>query len=99
MGLFKLMHLYISCRYDCIENDLLGSLEFGNHNIAPYKSKGIERASELIACWKANNSDKYLASDHGTSGKMDTSGPFLLSVWYILVEGYELWHMECATIS
>ncbi|KAG2705567.1 hypothetical protein I3760_05G061000 [Carya illinoinensis] len=57
--------------YDCIENDLLGSLEFGNHNIAPYKSKGIERASELIACWKANNSDKYLASDHGTSAEFD----------------------------
>ncbi|CAL0304218.1 unnamed protein product [Lupinus luteus] len=41
--------------YDCIENDLLGSLNH-IHNIAPYKSKGIERASEL-SVWsnKANN--------------------------------------------
>uniref|UniRef100_A0A2N9J2Z0 Ariadne domain-containing protein n=1 Tax=Fagus sylvatica TaxID=28930 RepID=A0A2N9J2Z0_FAGSY len=54
--------------YDCIENDLLGSLQYGNHNIAPYKSKGIEKASELTACWKANNSDKYPPSDCGASG-------------------------------
>lgn len=54
--------------YDCIENDLLGSPQFGNHNIAPYKSKGIERASELTACWKDNNSDKFLPSDCSASG-------------------------------
>ncbi|XP_023513187.1 probable E3 ubiquitin-protein ligase ARI2 [Cucurbita pepo subsp. pepo] len=56
--------------YDCIENDLLGSLELGIHNIAPYKSKGIEKALELSACWnsKANTTDKYLPSDCGTSG-------------------------------
>nr|GME00634.1 probable E3 ubiquitin-protein ligase ARI2 isoform X1 [Ipomoea batatas] len=33
--------------YDCIENELLASLLFCNHNIAPYQSKGIERATEL----------------------------------------------------
>ncbi|XP_028807312.1 probable E3 ubiquitin-protein ligase ARI2 [Neltuma alba] len=32
--------------YGCIENDLLGSL---HHRIAPYKSKGIEKASKLSA--------------------------------------------------
>ncbi|MQL93200.1 hypothetical protein Taro_025840 [Colocasia esculenta] len=33
--------------YECIENDLLGALRNTTHNIAPYRSKGIERASEL----------------------------------------------------
>ncbi|XP_073033510.1 probable E3 ubiquitin-protein ligase ARI2 isoform X4 [Primulina eburnea] len=33
--------------YECIENDLLGSLQFTTHNIAPYQSKGIEKAEEL----------------------------------------------------
>lgn len=49
------------CRYECIENDLLGSINLGTiHGIAPYKSKGIERASELQVCWsnKANNTGK-----------------------------------------
>ncbi|KAK2665248.1 hypothetical protein Ddye_003822 [Dipteronia dyeriana] len=56
--------------YDCIENDLLGCLQLGTHNIAPYKSKGIERASELSACWsnKSNTTDKYQPLECGTSG-------------------------------
>ncbi|XP_021804396.1 probable E3 ubiquitin-protein ligase ARI1 [Prunus avium] len=56
--------------YDCIESDLLGSLQLGIHNIAPYKSKGIEKASELTVCWvnKANNVDKDLRLHCGTSG-------------------------------
>lgn len=33
--------------YNCIENELLGSLQQTTHIIAPYKSKGIEMASEL----------------------------------------------------
>ncbi|XP_004507397.1 probable E3 ubiquitin-protein ligase ARI1 isoform X1 [Cicer arietinum] len=43
--------------YECIENDLLGSLNHGIHSIAPYKSRGIEKASELQVSWsnKANN--------------------------------------------
>lgn len=51
--------------YECIENDLLGSLQLGTHNIAPYKSKGIERASELLIGWstKANNADNYTPSE------------------------------------
>ncbi|CAN6459874.1 unnamed protein product [Victoria cruziana] len=36
--------------YECIENDLLGSLQ-SSHTIASYNSKGVERASELaISC-------------------------------------------------
>ncbi|KAK4429121.1 putative E3 ubiquitin-protein ligase ARI2 [Sesamum alatum] len=39
------------CRklYDCIENELLGPLQQATHIIAPYSSKGVERASELPA--------------------------------------------------
>ncbi|KAI5388643.1 carbonyl reductase (NADPH-dependent) ari1 [Lathyrus oleraceus] len=47
--------------YECIENDLLGSINLGTiHSIAPYRSKGIEKASELQVCWsnKANNTGK-----------------------------------------
>ncbi|XP_021300284.1 probable E3 ubiquitin-protein ligase ARI2 isoform X2 [Herrania umbratica] len=58
--------------YECIENDLLGSLQCNTHNIAPYKSKGIEKASELAVCWHSKASttaDTCLPSDCGTSGK------------------------------
>ncbi|KAL5562582.1 hypothetical protein UlMin_032329 [Ulmus minor] len=57
--------------YECIENDLLGPLQLGIHNIAPYHSKGIERASELPASWgnKDNTSDKA----HG--GTTDSDQP------------------------
>ncbi|KAK9286988.1 hypothetical protein L1049_015396 [Liquidambar formosana] len=48
--------------YECIENDLLGSLQLGTHNIAPYKSKGIERASELFTC-------PNLPTNNGTNGE------------------------------
>jgi len=42
---------YIECKYECIDNDLLDSINLGSvHSIAPYKSKGIERASELPVC-------------------------------------------------
>ncbi|XP_065855855.1 probable E3 ubiquitin-protein ligase ARI2 [Euphorbia lathyris] len=56
--------------YECIEGDLLGRLQLGTHNIAPYRSKGIEKASELSSCWssKVNASDNFLASDGDTSG-------------------------------
>jgi len=42
------------CRYECIEKDLLGSLQFGFHNIAPYHSKGIEKATKLSVCRNPN---------------------------------------------
>ncbi|KFK40054.1 hypothetical protein AALP_AA3G324100 [Arabis alpina] len=35
--------------YECIEYDLLGSLQLGIHNIAPYRSKGIERATDFYS--------------------------------------------------
>ncbi|GAV71605.1 IBR domain-containing protein [Cephalotus follicularis] len=34
--------------YGCIETDLLGSLKRSVHKIAPYNSKGVEKASELL---------------------------------------------------
>ena len=40
----------------------------GTHNIAPYKSKGIERAAALNA--KADESDKCLPLDFGKAGKI-----------------------------
>ncbi|KAJ0254436.1 E3 ubiquitin-protein ligase ARI2 [Hirschfeldia incana] len=39
--------------YECIENDLLGSLQLGIHNISPYRSNGIERASDFISSREA----------------------------------------------
>lgn len=41
------------CRkmYECIENDLLGSHQLGAHEIAPYRSEGIEQASGLSTFW------------------------------------------------
>ncbi|PWA93821.1 RING/U-box superfamily protein [Artemisia annua] len=33
--------------YECIDTGLLGSLQFGNITLAPYHSKGIEKATEL----------------------------------------------------
>jgi len=56
------------CRYECIENDLLGSLQLGIHNITPYRSNGIERASDF---YSSQNSKEAVgqSSDCGTSGK------------------------------
>ncbi|KAA8545932.1 hypothetical protein F0562_020617 [Nyssa sinensis] len=61
--------------YECIENDLLGSLQFGIHSIAPYQSKGIERAAELPVCWstKANKTEKCPTPDYHTNGGMTES--------------------------
>ncbi|KAK6946189.1 IBR domain [Dillenia turbinata] len=59
--------------YECIENDLLGSLQHGIHNIAPYKSKGIEKASELSVPWGMNTSgaDKHVQAEHCSKGAAD----------------------------
>ncbi|XP_077215080.1 putative E3 ubiquitin-protein ligase ARI2 isoform X3 [Tasmannia lanceolata] len=63
--------------YECIENDLLGTLQRTTHNIAPYKSKGVERASELSVFWasdqssrsmKACNTDSSLQHHSSTNG-------------------------------
>ncbi|XP_042508697.1 probable E3 ubiquitin-protein ligase ARI2 isoform X1 [Macadamia integrifolia] len=57
-------------RYECIENDLLGSLQSTIHNIAPYQSKGVEKASELspYRSSKADDSDTFLRSDSSMQG-------------------------------
>ncbi|KHN06149.1 Putative E3 ubiquitin-protein ligase ARI1 [Glycine soja] len=63
--------------YECIENDLLGSLNLGIHSIAPYKSKGIERASELSVGWnnKVNNTGVTEELDRPSgSGSSDDNG-------------------------
>ncbi|OVA05203.1 zinc finger protein [Macleaya cordata] len=41
--------------YEFIENDLLGSLQMEIQNIAPYRSNGVERASE-IPIWNSKKS-------------------------------------------
>ncbi|KAF5814359.1 putative transcription factor C2H2 family [Helianthus annuus] len=60
------------CRkmYECIETDLLGSLQFGIHNIAPYYSKGIEKATELPVSWAAKscNAEKRHKLEDPTNG-------------------------------
>lgn len=68
--------------YECIENDLLGSLQFSIHNIAPYQSKGIEKAAELTVGWSSKNcpqSDELTGSGRkldqpSASGTLDESG-------------------------
>ncbi|KAL4581252.1 hypothetical protein LXL04_017462 [Taraxacum kok-saghyz] len=57
--------------YECIETDLLGSLQFGIHNIAPYYSKGIEKATQLSVTWtapKSCNTDKRQMIQDPTNG-------------------------------
>nr|XP_043627519.1 probable E3 ubiquitin-protein ligase ARI2 [Erigeron canadensis] len=60
--------------YECIEMDLLGSLQFGIHNIAPYYSKGIQKATELPSSWAAKscNAGKRQRLEDPTNG--GTSG-------------------------
>ncbi|CAN6301707.1 unnamed protein product [Urochloa humidicola] len=53
--------------YQCIENDLLYPLRTP-HNIAPYKSKGLDRASELNVSWdsaeQSSQSTKHSQNEH-----------------------------------
>ncbi|KAL3814166.1 hypothetical protein ACJIZ3_015434 [Penstemon smallii] len=64
--------------YECIENDLLGSLEFTIHIIAPYQSKGIEKAEELSVGWSAQannkNRSQKAADQSNERGQASTSG-------------------------
>ncbi|CAH9079680.1 unnamed protein product [Cuscuta epithymum] len=55
--------------YDCIENELLGSLVFCNHSIAPYQSKGIVRATELSSGWNVNNNEDQTVVDQTHDGE------------------------------
>ncbi|CAD5318628.1 unnamed protein product [Arabidopsis thaliana] len=56
--------------YECIENDLLGSLQLGIHNITPYRSNGIERASDF---YSSQNSKEAVgqSSDCGWTSRLD----------------------------
>ncbi|CAL8099925.1 unnamed protein product [Prunus armeniaca] len=56
--------------YDCIENDLLGSLQRTRHSIAPYNSNGVEKASELTVSRDTTTSNSEF--DLATNG-MDIS--------------------------
>ncbi|GAB2291336.1 Probable E3 ubiquitin-protein ligase ari2 [Dionaea muscipula] len=55
--------------YECIENELLGPLQNSIHIIAPYKSKGVEKASELSDFWtsQAQSSEGYCNSNVGVT--------------------------------
>ncbi|XP_039062968.1 probable E3 ubiquitin-protein ligase ARI1 [Hibiscus syriacus] len=56
--------------YECIENELLGSLQCTTHNISPYISKGIEKASELYVYWNSEagtTTEKSVGSYCGTN--------------------------------
>lgn len=37
---------FLFCRYECIQNELLDSLQHTIQFIAPYQSKGIEKAGD-----------------------------------------------------
>jgi len=63
--------------YQCIENDLLYPLRTP-HNIAPYKSKGIDRASELNISWdpgeQSSQSTKHSQDEHRNKQASNISG-------------------------
>lgn len=63
--------------YECIETDLLGALQFSSHNIAPYQSKGIERATELNGgrSTKANNNITCQNHDQTNGGSIELVQP------------------------
>ncbi|XP_021738548.1 probable E3 ubiquitin-protein ligase ARI2 isoform X2 [Chenopodium quinoa] len=55
--------------YDCIENDLLGCLRCNIHNIAPYRSDGVEKASEFSASL-SNMGSQGIPSEEEINGWM-----------------------------
>lgn len=75
-----------TCRYDYVENDLLDSLFPTGDRIAPYISKGIERALELPAGISKQSVDLESSTD-------DKTGIYLkfgLSLWFKLYLDYLL---------
>jgi hypothetical protein len=62
------------CRYQCIENDLLYPLR-APHNIAPYKSKGLDRASELHISWDSAEQSSQ-AMKHGQDEHRSQPGTY-----------------------
>lgn len=57
--------------YECIENELLYPLE--SHNIAPYKSNGLERASDLSVCQESVQSNDLPGRHSGLKRYLPTS--------------------------
>ncbi|KAJ0981803.1 hypothetical protein J5N97_010058 [Dioscorea zingiberensis] len=58
--------------YQCIENELLYPLQRATHNIAPYKSKGLERATELSVCWDSDQSLRSMKNNNeGSCARWD----------------------------
>lgn len=66
--------------YECIDTDLLGSLKHTTHVIAPYSSKGVEKASEL-STWRiqGHGAERYSSSSGGVKGSSDSSGGLVLN--------------------
>ncbi|KAG1348161.1 RBR-type E3 ubiquitin transferase [Cocos nucifera] len=64
-----------SCKemYQCIENDLLYPLKHSVHHIAPYKSRGLERASELSECWDSDESSRNMKTYNGGNSMQQNS--------------------------
>ncbi|GJU65665.1 probable E3 ubiquitin-protein ligase ARI2 isoform X1, partial [Tanacetum coccineum] len=60
--------------YECIETELLGSLQFGIHNIAPYHSKGIEKATELHVGDKCKRPEEPTTGGSSESDRPSGSG-------------------------
>ncbi|XP_047338694.1 probable E3 ubiquitin-protein ligase ARI2 isoform X1 [Impatiens glandulifera] len=67
--------------YECIETDLLGTLQFGTHSISPYLSKGIVKAAELSVCHYPTDikAGKRPAHDDNTPGEATDSDSLLVS--------------------
>ncbi|KNA13049.1 hypothetical protein SOVF_120280 [Spinacia oleracea] len=64
--------------YDCIENDLLGCLRYNIHNIAPYRSDGVEMASELSVSLSSTGSGGVPSEEeiNGWMMEIDESSSF-----------------------
>ncbi|KAK6115416.1 hypothetical protein DH2020_007685 [Rehmannia glutinosa] len=60
------------CRklYDCIDNELLGPLQQATHIIAPYRSNGVERASELSGSFSAKTGNILVAETGANIGSL-----------------------------
>ncbi|KAJ6799768.1 putative E3 ubiquitin-protein ligase ARI2 [Iris pallida] len=60
--------------YQCIENDLLYPLQRATHNIAPYKSKGLEKALEVSSCWDSDQSVRRMKTvNEDSSAQWDST--------------------------
>ncbi|KAL2894728.1 putative E3 ubiquitin-protein ligase ARI2 [Bienertia sinuspersici] len=64
--------------FECIETDLLGSLKHTTVIIAPYRSKGVEKASELPDCRvQSYVSERHTSSNGGKESNESSSGLIL----------------------